>query len=52
VFQKFTFGLGHGYSSTPLYAGLTSYLYPRRDAIRWPWWCSLAFAGGDYGSWR
>jgi hypothetical protein len=38
VFQKYSFGLGHGYSATPLYAGLTAYLYLKRDAVAWPWW--------------
>jgi len=32
VFQKYTFGIGHGYSSTPFYAGLAiaSYLFRER----------------------
>lgn len=33
VFQKYTFGLGHGYSSTPLYSGLAIAAYLFRDRM-------------------
>jgi len=47
VFQKFSFGVGQGYSSTPLYAGLTAYLYLRRDSIPWPLWVVAGFVLGQ-----
>ena len=47
VFQKYTFGLGHGYSATPFYAGLTAYLYLRRDDIGWPWWLAAGVLLGQ-----
>jgi len=47
VFQKYAFGLGHGYSSTPLYAGLAVFLYLRRDSIPWGWWALAGLAFGQ-----
>ncbi len=47
VFQKYAFGLGHGYSATPLYAGLTAYFYLKRDTIPWPWWVAAGVLLGQ-----
>ncbi len=46
VFQKYTFGIGHGYSAGPLYAGIAIACYLARERMHW---ALFALAGLLFG---
>jgi hypothetical protein len=47
VFQKYSFGIGHGYSALPLYCGLTVFMYLVRDRLAWGWWLAAGVLLGQ-----